>query len=121
MPVTLEMLLQSSEVIFVLAIPSVENEAMLDREKLSLIQPKAVFLLMSRSHVVDFDALTDLLYQGRFRAAIDVFPPKSLCQKTIPSGRPQTSSYLRIEQVRYPMISGDSVLNSHGHIRGQCT
>lgn len=83
MPVTLDMLLQSSEVIFVLAIPSVENEAMLDREKLSLIQPKAVFLLMSRSHVVDFDALTDLLYQGRFRAAIDVFP-----EEPVPKNHP---------------------------------
>ena len=29
---------------------------------------------MSRAHVVDFDALTDLLCEGRFRAAIDVFP-----------------------------------------------
>jgi phosphoglycerate dehydrogenase-like enzyme len=77
-PVGLEELLETSKVIFVLAIPSVENQAMLDRAMLSRIQPGAVLVLMSRAHVVDFDALTDLLYQGKFRAAIDVFPQEPL-------------------------------------------
>jgi phosphoglycerate dehydrogenase-like enzyme len=77
-PVGLEELLETSKVIFVLAIPSVENQAMLDRAMLSRIQPGAVVVLMSRAHVVDFDALTDLLYQGKFRAAIDVFPQEPL-------------------------------------------
>lgn len=77
---TLEDLLATSRVIFVLAIPSNENKAMLDRALLSLIQPNAAFLLISRAHVVDFDALTDLLHQERFRAAIDVFPTEPLAQ-----------------------------------------
>ncbi len=77
-PVSLEEVLQTSKVIFVLAIPSVENQAMLDRAMLSRIQPGAVLVLMSRAHVVDFDALTDLLYTGKFRAAIDVFPQEPL-------------------------------------------
>lgn len=77
-PVGLEEVLATSKVIFVLAIPSVENQAMLDRAMLSRIQPGAVLVLMSRAHVVDFDALTDLLYQGKFRAAIDVFPQEPL-------------------------------------------
>jgi phosphoglycerate dehydrogenase-like enzyme len=48
-------------VIFVLAAPSVENRALLSRERLERIQPGAVPVLVSRAHVVDFDALTDQL------------------------------------------------------------
>ena len=73
-PVALEALLEQSRVIFVLAIPSTENRALLDRARLELIRRDAVLALMSRAHVVDFDALTEFLYAGRFRAAIDVFP-----------------------------------------------
>lgn len=36
------------------------------------------FILLSCSHVVDFGALTDLLLEGRFSAAIDVFPKEPL-------------------------------------------
>lgn len=77
-PVHLPELLSASRVIFVLAIPSNENRAMLDRELLSLIRSDAVLVLISRSHLVDFDALTELLHEGRFRAAIDVFPQEPL-------------------------------------------
>ena len=76
--VSLEALLESCDVVFVLAIPSTENRAFLDREKLERLQKHAVFVLISRSHVVDFEALTDLLYENRFRAAIDVFPTEPL-------------------------------------------
>jgi phosphoglycerate dehydrogenase-like enzyme len=37
-----------------------------------------VLVLISRDHVVDFEALTDLVLQGRFKAAIDVFPTEPL-------------------------------------------
>ena len=77
-PVDLDTLLASSRVVFVLAVPSSENRALLSREKLNLIQPGAVLVLMSRAHVVDFDALTDLVLAGRFKAAIDVFPQEPL-------------------------------------------
>jgi phosphoglycerate dehydrogenase-like enzyme len=79
-PVDLDTLLATSRFIFVLAVPSAANQALLSREKLNLIQPDAVFLLLSRSHVVDFDALTELLAQGRFRAGIDVYPQEPLPQ-----------------------------------------
>lgn len=77
-PVTLEHLLRDSQVIFVLASPSAENRALLSRELLSLIQPGAVLVLISRAHLVDFDALTELVLAGRFKAAIDVFPQEPL-------------------------------------------
>ena len=64
--------------IFVLAVPSVENRALLSRERLERIQPGAVLVLISRAHVVDFAALTELVLAGRFKAAIDVFPAEPL-------------------------------------------
>ena len=77
-PVDLPELLASSRVIFVLATPSAENRALLSRALLELIQPGAVLALVSRAHVVDFDALTELVLAGRFKAAIDVFPTEPL-------------------------------------------
>jgi phosphoglycerate dehydrogenase-like enzyme len=77
-PVDLDTLLSTSRFIFVLAVPSTSNRAMLNRERLRLIRRDAVLLLLSRAHVVDFDALTDMLAQGRFRAGIDVFPEEPL-------------------------------------------
>jgi phosphoglycerate dehydrogenase-like enzyme len=77
-PVDLDTLLATSQVIFVLAVPSASNRALLDADKLGLIRPDAVFVLLSRAHLVDFDALTELLLAGRFRAAIDVYPQEPL-------------------------------------------
>ena len=77
-PASLEQLLDTSKVIFVLAVPTSENQALLSRRLLERIHPGAVLVLMSRAHVVDFDALTELVTAGRFRAAIDVFPVEPL-------------------------------------------
>jgi len=77
-PVDLDTLMSTSRIIFVLAVPSAANKALLDRQKLSLIRSDAVFILLSRSHVVDFDALTEMLLAGRFLAGIDVFPQEPL-------------------------------------------
>lgn len=77
-PVSLERLLRDSRVIFVLAAPSHENKALLSADRLALIRPEAVLVLVSRAHVVDFDALTGMVAAGRFKAAIDVFPEEPL-------------------------------------------
>lgn len=77
-PVSLPELMSQNRFVFVLAVPSADNSAMIDRSLLERLGPDTVFLLMSRAHVVDFDALTDLLQQGRFRAGIDVFPEEPL-------------------------------------------
>jgi phosphoglycerate dehydrogenase-like enzyme len=45
-----------------------------------LIRPDAVLVLVTRAHLVEFDALTELVLAGRFRAAIDVFPTEPLPQ-----------------------------------------
>jgi phosphoglycerate dehydrogenase-like enzyme len=80
MPVDLDTLLATSRVIFVLAVPSASNKAMLDAARLDLIRPDAVLILLSRSHVVDFDALTERVLAGRFMAGIDVFPQEPLAK-----------------------------------------
>jgi phosphoglycerate dehydrogenase-like enzyme len=77
-PAGLEQLLESSRVVFVLATPTTENAALLSRDLLELVRPDDVLVLVSRAHVVDFDALTELVLAGRFRAAIDVFPYEPL-------------------------------------------
>ncbi len=77
-PLSLEALLSTARFIFVLAVPSSENRAMITRDLLELIQEKAVFVLASRAHVVDFEALTELVRAGRFKLATDVFPQEPL-------------------------------------------
>ena len=77
-PVTLEELMATSKFIFVMAVPSGENRAMISRELLELVQQDAVFVLASRAHVVDFAALTDMVLAGRFKLATDVFPTEPL-------------------------------------------
>ena len=92
-PVDLDTLLSTSKFIFVLAVPTASNRAFLDREKLNLIRSDAVFILLSRSHVVDFDALTEMLLAGRFQAGIDVFP-----REPLPKDHP-------IRQARHAVLS----------------
>lgn len=77
-PVDLETLLKTSRFIFVLAVPTASNRALLNRELLSLIPSDSVLILLSRAHLVDFDALTEMLSEGRFKAAIDVYPQEPL-------------------------------------------
>ena len=77
-PLGLAELLSGSRFIFVLAAPTLENRAMISRPLLELVREDAVFLLISRAHVVDFDALTELALAGRFKLATDVFPIEPL-------------------------------------------
>lgn len=112
-PASLDALLATSKIIFVLAVPSAGNKGMLDREKLALIRPDAVFVLLSRSHLVDFDALTEMVLAGRFRAAVDVFP-----EEPLPKDHP-------IRQAQHAVLSshragaiGEGLLNI-GHLVAQ--
>jgi phosphoglycerate dehydrogenase-like enzyme len=79
-PVELDRLLATSRVIFVLAAPTSENRALLSRERLELLVPDTVLVLVSRAHIVDFESLTELVLAGRFRAAIDVYPAEPLAR-----------------------------------------
>ena len=73
-PASLEHILSSSRFLFLLAGATTENEGFLDRGRLSSIRQDATVVLASRAEIVDFDAFLELAGQGRFRAAVDVFP-----------------------------------------------
>jgi phosphoglycerate dehydrogenase-like enzyme len=73
-PATLDDVLATSRVVFVLAAVTSENEGFLGRAELERMRPDAALVLMSRAGVVDFEALIDLVRAGRLRAATDVFP-----------------------------------------------
>jgi phosphoglycerate dehydrogenase-like enzyme len=73
-PAPLDTVLKDCRIILVFAGVTSENKGFLDREKLSLIRKDAIFLLMSRAAVVDFPVLLEMVRDGRFRAATDVFP-----------------------------------------------
>jgi phosphoglycerate dehydrogenase-like enzyme len=73
-PAGLDELLRASRVVFVFAVPTTENQAMLGRRELELLPEGAAVLLMSRAAVADVDALVALAAAGRLRAAIDVWP-----------------------------------------------
>ncbi len=72
--VHLDTLFRTSDIIYVLALPTPDNEAMVGRELMELLQPHQLLVVVSRAHLVDFDAMTELVLAGRFRAATDVFP-----------------------------------------------
>jgi len=73
-PVGLEAALGASQFLFLLAGVTTENEGGLDRTRLLGIRSDATVILASRAEIVDFPAFLDLAGQGRFRAAVDVFP-----------------------------------------------
>jgi phosphoglycerate dehydrogenase-like enzyme len=76
--IDLEELFDSCDVIYVLAAPTATSARLVGRPLLERLSPHQTLVLLSRAHVVDFDALTELLLQGRFRAGIDVFPSEPL-------------------------------------------
>ena len=73
-PVSLEEILAKSKFLFLLAGVTTENEGFLGKALLEFIPIDATVVLASRSEIVDFEAFIELAGQGRFRAAIDVFP-----------------------------------------------
>jgi phosphoglycerate dehydrogenase-like enzyme len=74
LPVDLDTVLQESDVVFVLASVTDENEGFLGADAFARMRPGAAFVLLSRAGVVDFDALIDAVARGHIVAASDVFP-----------------------------------------------
>jgi len=73
-PTTLDEVLVTSQVTFVLAGVTSENRSMIGAREFSLIPDGAAFVLLSRADVVDWDAFMQATRDGRVRAATDVFP-----------------------------------------------
>ena len=80
-PCSLDEVLATSKILFVLAGATNENQAMIGKRQLDRMPNGACLVLVSRASLVDFDALTAKVRKGEIRAAVDVFPqepfPKS--------------------------------------------
>ncbi len=77
-PVDLATLFEESDVVYVLAVPSPDNAGLVSRDLMERLGPHDLLVLVSRAHLVDFEAMTDLVLNGRFRLATDVFPVEPL-------------------------------------------
>ncbi len=73
-PSTLEEVLRESQVVFVLASVTSENQGFIGAKEFAMMRPGAAFLLMSRAAVVDFPAMIEAAQSGRIKVATDVFP-----------------------------------------------
>ena len=73
-PSSLDEVLSKSQVLFVLAGATAENQAIFGTRQLNQMPKSACLVLVSRASLVDFDALTAKLTKGDIRAAVDVFP-----------------------------------------------
>ncbi|MBW9113597.1 hydroxyacid dehydrogenase [Rhizobium cauense] len=73
-PATLEELMSESQVIFVFASVTSDNQAFIGAREFALMKRGAAFLLMSRAAVVDFPAMVRAAETGHILVATDVFP-----------------------------------------------
>lgn len=78
LPVSLEELLHTSDIISLHAPDTPETYHMLNRERLALIHDGGVLINTSRGALVDPVALTDELVSGRISAVLDVTEPEPL-------------------------------------------
>ncbi len=77
-PVDLDTLVDTADVIQVLAAPTPDNRHLLSGDLLARLRPHQTVVVTSRAHLVDFEALTALAADGRFKVGIDVFPEEPL-------------------------------------------
>ncbi len=66
------------DVLYVTAVPTAENRGLIDQEVLGLLRDKALLVVLSRAHLVDFAALKAEAISGRLTIATDVFPTEPL-------------------------------------------
>ncbi len=77
-PVDLDGLFSWSNVLFILAATTTENQGQIGAHHFASMAKGSVVVLISRAGVVDFDALLDAAAAGHIRAAIDVYPTEPI-------------------------------------------
>jgi phosphoglycerate dehydrogenase-like enzyme len=78
LPATLEEVLTTCDFIFVVASVTTENKGFLGAQAFASMRKGAVFILLGRAEVVDFEALMAAVGSGHILAASDVFPDEPL-------------------------------------------
>ena len=79
-PASLDEVLAQSDVVFVTAAVTSENQGFLGAKAFALMRTGAAFILLSRASVVDFPALVAAVGSGHIVAASDVWPEEPLAQ-----------------------------------------
>lgn len=77
---TLDDVLQSSDVVMVVATVTDESAELIKAEHFDRMKQQALFVLMSRAEVVDFEAMLKACESGHIKAATDVFPEEPLAK-----------------------------------------
>lgn len=67
-------ILTTSRCIVITASPTDENRGLIGAEEIAAMAPGTSVVLLSRAHLVDFDALLAAVRENRIRLATDVFP-----------------------------------------------
>jgi phosphoglycerate dehydrogenase-like enzyme len=75
---SLDEVLHSSRLIFVVAGVTSQNQGFLGAKQFSLMPRGAALVLVSRAAVVDFDSMLDFAAKGHIRFATDVYPEEPL-------------------------------------------
>lgn len=75
---SLDALMKNNRCVFVTASPTRSNYQMVNAQAISLLGDASLLIVLSRAHLVDFEALIDAAKSGRIRVAIDVFPDEPL-------------------------------------------
>jgi phosphoglycerate dehydrogenase-like enzyme len=73
-PVSLDAALARPQFLFLLAGVTAQNEGFLGADMLEMIRQDASVILASRAEIVDFAGFLAMAAEGRFRAAVDVYP-----------------------------------------------
>lgn len=77
-PAGLDEVVGRSTFLFVLATVTGESEHLLGARELDLVPPGGRVILVSRAAIADFDALYERVRDGRFLAAVDVWPQEPM-------------------------------------------
>ncbi len=74
----LDELAAGCQVLYVTAVPTVENKGLINSEVLAAMPDKAILVLLSRAHLVDFEAVMAEAISERLTIATDVFPSEPI-------------------------------------------
>lgn len=74
----LKSLAATSKVLYVTAVPTAENEGLISADFLAAMADHSVLVILSRAHLVDFEAVVAQAKTGRLTVATDVFPTEPL-------------------------------------------
>ncbi len=74
----LDSLMSQCRVVYVTAAPTRSNFQMVNEKVIAAMQRSSLLVVISRAHLIDFDAVVDAAATGHIRLAIDVFPDEPL-------------------------------------------